>query len=101
MIGWVGDAREDVSPHLGVDADSAGDIDIQSSGSGFHSVIRGAKYIFSCLGWQLKTTLCLALHTCSLEYGSGLWFANRWFAFIEPMAHAVTTQAFFDVSRRQ
>ena len=66
MIGWVGDTREQLFPHLFADADFAGDGETQWSTSGYYSVIRGPHTSFpNSVGSKRQT--CVSHSTLEAE----------------------------------
>ena len=56
MIGWIGDSREQLFPHVFADADVAGDMETQRSTSGFYSVVRGPNSSFPILAGSTRPT---------------------------------------------
>ena len=67
MVGWVGDASEDIGPHLFADADLGGCTQTQRSTAGAHLIMRGPNTCFP-IAFSSKRIGCVVLSTAEAEF---------------------------------
>ncbi len=75
MVGWVGDKKDRLAPHLYADADFAGDSEPQRSTTGVHLAVEGPNSRFPITGVS-KRQGCVSSSTPEAEIVAGNFAYN-------------------------